>query len=164
MENIPGTDRLGPGDMEMADIIGIEWNERLHNTAGWAGTNVGTHITHYFHFQQSREGESPRQVEWDRILSTYNRWGLHVWSSCCPQTKNKQKHVIFLLWLTKILNKYTFFHHIHPFQVEENSLFVSFWISAITPDLLSTHGASQVLSIAVLRPAHRGCPPVPSRD
>ena len=37
MENIPGTDRLGPGDMEMADIIGIEWNERLHNTAGWAG-------------------------------------------------------------------------------------------------------------------------------
>ena len=59
MENIPGTDRLGPGDMEMADIIGIEWNERLHNTAGWAGTNVGTHITHYFHFQQSRERESP---------------------------------------------------------------------------------------------------------
>ena len=73
MENIPGTDRLGPGDMEMADIIGIEWNERLHNTAGWAGTNMGTHITHYFHFQQSREGESPRQVEWDRILSIYNR-------------------------------------------------------------------------------------------
>ena len=74
MENIPGTDRLGPGDMEMADIIGIEWNERLHNTAGWAGTNVGTHITHYFHFQQSREGESvSRQVEWDRILSIYNR-------------------------------------------------------------------------------------------
>ena len=30
MENIPGTDRPGPGDMEMADIIGIEWNERLH--------------------------------------------------------------------------------------------------------------------------------------
>ena len=45
MENIPGTDRPGPGDMEMADIIGIEWNERLHNTAGWAGTNVGTHST-----------------------------------------------------------------------------------------------------------------------
>ena len=44
MENIPGTDRPGPGDMEMADIIGIEWNERLHNTAGWAGTNVATHI------------------------------------------------------------------------------------------------------------------------
>ena len=70
MENIPGTDRPGPGDMEMADIIGIEWNERLHNTAGWAGTNVGTHSTHYFHFQQSK---SPRQVEWDHILSIYNR-------------------------------------------------------------------------------------------
>ena len=99
MENIPGTDRLGPGDMEMADIIGIEWNERLHNTAGWAGTNVGTHITHYFHFQQSRERESPCPSRVGPYPYQYTTDEVCMFGAAAVLKRriNRQKHAIFLL-------------------------------------------------------------------
>ena len=85
-------------------------------TTLWAG--LGPHITHFFHFQPSK---SPRQV----VVGPYsiNRQQMRFEFEELLSSNKEKKCMAkkWQEWAHEVQINPTFFHHIHPFQEQENS-------------------------------------------